>query len=220
MKEYKSFKMENLQEDLLLSLHTKFPNTIDDNAILSVAELGYEKGKAHGCIYSGNAHITNVKKGIGLNFKIWFSVYCEPYSIPDTVPNVASYLTGKYQEIQRTSDNIPELAIDSVELLNVPEPKTIFTDEPTLKRYFDGYWHLFETEKENYVLSKEGWFGEYVHDKNVGIRKTTPEDMIDLGNGSSQLKPHLGKFVDSEEVKDFIKRKYYNKIDKDLFVEL
>ena len=47
MIEYRTFKLEDLQEDLLLNLHTKYPNTIDDNATLSVMELGYEKGKAH-----------------------------------------------------------------------------------------------------------------------------------------------------------------------------
>ena len=47
MIEYRTFKLEDLQEDLLLNLHTKYPNTINDHAILSVGELGYEKGKAH-----------------------------------------------------------------------------------------------------------------------------------------------------------------------------
>jgi hypothetical protein len=38
MIEYRTLKLEDLQEDLLLNLHTKYPNTIDDNEILSVGE--------------------------------------------------------------------------------------------------------------------------------------------------------------------------------------
>ena len=70
------FRIENLAEDLLLDLHTKFPNTIDDDARLLVGELGYEKGKAHGCIYSGNASIINEKKGIQLDFGIRLYQIC------------------------------------------------------------------------------------------------------------------------------------------------
>jgi hypothetical protein len=214
------FKLEELQEDLLLSLHNRFPKTIDDDAILEVSELGYEKGKAHGCIYSGKASIVNKKKGIQLNFKIWFSVYCEPYEPPKTVPNIESYLTGKYQKIQNVSYQIPELSLDGVILLNVPESKSLFTDEPKEKRYFDAYWHTFKTEKGNYVLSIEGWFGPYIYDKVKGIRHTTHDDFIDLGDGSSQLKEGLGNFIDSDDVKKIMEEKYYNKIDPDLFVEL
>lgn len=43
----KEFKMENLEENLLLDLHTKYPNTIDDNARLFVGTLGFEKGKVN-----------------------------------------------------------------------------------------------------------------------------------------------------------------------------
>ncbi len=42
----KEFKLEDLQEDLLLDLYKKFPNTIDDNARFIVEDLKYEKGKA------------------------------------------------------------------------------------------------------------------------------------------------------------------------------
>ncbi len=220
MRENKIFKLEDLQDDLLLGLHTKYPNTIDDNAILYVEELGYEKGKAHGCIYSGKVYITNEKKGIKLNFKIWFSVYCEAYEVPDIKPNIESYLTGKYQKIQSVSYTTPTLGLDSVTLLNVPEPERHFSADPKSKKYFDAYWHTFQTEKGNYILSKDGWFGTYIYDPVLGMRQTTPEDMIDLGNGSYQLKPSLGKFIDSDEVKEFIKQKYYNKIDPEMFVEL
>ncbi len=220
MRENKIFKLEDLQDDLLLGLHTKYPNTIDDNAMLYVEELGYEKGKAHGCIYSGSVYITNEKKGIRLNLKIWFSVYCDPYGTPDIKPNIESYLTGKYQKIQSVSYTEPELSLNAVILLNIPEPKTYFHVDPKYKNYFDAYWHTFQTENGNYILSKEGWFGTYIYDPVLGMRDTTPEDMIDLGNGSYQLKPSLGKFIDSDEVKEFIKQKYYNKIDPEMFVEL
>jgi hypothetical protein len=220
MIEHKTFKLEDLQEDLLLNLHTKYPNTIDDNAILYVGELGYEKGKAHGCIYSGKVYITNEKKGIRLNFKIWFSVYCAPYGMPDIKPNIDSYLTGKYQKIQSVSYEEPELGLDAVILLNIPEPKTHFDIEPKNRNYFDAYWHTFQTEKGNYILSKEGWFGTYVYDPILGMRDTTSEDFIDLKNGSSQLKEGLGKFIDSDEVREFIKQKYYNGLTPEMFVEL
>lgn len=220
MQEYKTTKLENIQEDLLLDLHNKYPSTIDDNATLSVEELGYEKGKAHGCIYSGKAYIINEKKGIRLNFKIWFSVYCEPYGKPDTVPNIESYLTGKYQKIQSVSYTEPELDLDAVILLNIPEPTTHLHIEPKNRNYFDAYWHTFQTDKGNYVLSKEGWFGTYIYDSVLGMRDTTSEDFIDLGNGSSQLKEGLGKFVDSDDVREFIKQKYYNQITQEMFVEL
>lgn len=220
MQEHKTFKLENLQEDLLLELHTKYPNTIDDYAILSVPELGYEKGKAHGCIYSGSAIITNEKKGIRLNFKIWFSVYCEPYSQPDTVPNIESYLTGKYHKVQHVSYEEPGLGLDAVVLLNVPESQMHFNEDPKKKKYFDAYWHVFITDKGNSILSKEGWFGTFIYDKVLGMRETTDRDMIDLGNGQYRLKEGLGKFIDSEEVKEFMKQKYYNRINPELFLEL
>lgn len=220
MTEYRIFKLENLQEDLLLNLHTRYPNTIDDNAILSVGELGYEKGKAHGCIYSGKVYITNEKKGIRLDFKIWFSIYCEAYEAPEIRPNIESYLTGKYQKIQSVSYTTPGLSLEAVILLNVPEPKMHFHIDPKQKRYFDAYWHIFQTTKGNYILSKEGWFGTFTYNPIFGMRKTTSEDMMDLGNGSSQLKPSLGKFIDSDEVKEFIKQKYYNKLTPEMFIEL
>ncbi len=216
----KEFKLEDLNEDLLLDLHKEFPNTIDDNAILYVGGIGYEKGKAHGCIYSGSSYIINEKKGIRLNFNIWFSVYCEPYGAPDIKPNIESYLTGKYHKIQSVSYERPGLSLDAVILLNVPEPKMHFEEDPKKKNYFDRYWHVFQTDKGNYILSKEGWFGTYIYDPVLGMRQTTSEDMIDLGNGSSQLKEGLGKFIDSDDVKEFITKKYYNKINPELFVEL
>jgi hypothetical protein len=220
MQEYKTFKLEDLQEDILLNLHTKYPNTIDDNATLSVGELGYEKGKAHGCIYSGKVYITNEKKGIRLDLKIWFSVYCAPYGMPDIKPNMESYLTGKYQKIQSVSYKEPELDLDAVVLLNIPEPKTYFHIDPEHMRYFDAHWHTFQTEKRNYVLSKEGWFGTFIYDPVLGIRPTRSEDFIDLGNGGSRLKEGLGKFVDSDDVREFIKQKYYNRLTPEMFIEL
>ncbi len=220
MQEYKKFKLENIQEDLLLDLHKEYPNTIDDDAILYVRELGYEKGKAHGCIYSGNAYIVNEKKGIKLEFRIWFSVYCDPYGTPDTIPDVESYLIGKYQNIQRVSYIKPGLGLEAVVLLNVPEPSMYFDVDPKNKRYFDAHWHTFQTKKGNYILSKEGWFGTYIYDSVLGMRQTTSEDMVNLGNGSFKLKEGLGKFIDSDDVKEFMKKKYYNKINPEMFVEL
>ena len=69
-------------------------------------------------------------------------------------------------------------------------------------------------------MSKEGWFGTYIYDPTLGMRDTTSEDFIDLGNGSSQLKEGLGKFIDSDDVKEFIKQKYYNGLTPEMFIEL
>lgn len=80
--------------------------------------------------------------------------------------------------------------------------------------------HTFQTPKGNYVLAKDGWFGTFVYDPAFDIRPTTSEDMIDLGNGSSQLKEELGKFVNSDDVKEFTKQKYYNKLTPEIFLEL
>lgn len=52
------------------------------------------------------------------------------------------------------------------------------------------------------------------------MRDTTSEDMVDLGNGSSQLKEGLGKFIDSDDVREFVKKKYYNGLSPEMFVEL
>lgn len=221
------FKMEQLQEDLLLSLHKRFPNTIDDNARLSVEELSYEKGKAHGCIYSGKASIVNEKKGIRLNFKIWFSVYCEAYEAPDVKPNIETYLTGEYIKIQGTSLTVPELDLDAVILLNVPESKKMFEEDPKKKTYFDAYWHVFGVDKRNYVLSKEGWFGTYVYDPVSGMRPTRNDEWIDLGDGRNKLKEGLD-MVRSDDpsdpfknlVKEFMIKRYQEKIAPDMYVEL
>ncbi len=218
------FKMEQLQEDLLLDLHTRFPNTIDDNAKLFVEELGFEKGKAHGCIYSGNASIINEKKGIKLDFNIWFSVYCEAYTAPDIKPNIETYLTGEYIKIQKTSLSIPELGLEVVILLNVPESKKMFEDDPKKKKYFDAYWHTFKTDKGNYVLSKEGWFGSYVYDKELGMRPVRDDEWVDLGDGRRKLKEGL-EMVSSTEafkdpIKEFMTKRYYEKIVPDMYVEL
>lgn len=221
--------MEQLQEDLLLSLHNRFPNTIDDNAKLFVEEIGFEKGKAHGCIYSGKASIINEKKGIRLNFKIWFSVYCEAYTAPNIKPNIETYLTGEYIKIQETSSSVPELDLDAVILLNVPESKKMFEDDPKKKTYFDGYWHIFKTDKGNYVLSKEGWFGFYVYDSVVGIRLAREDEWIDVPGkkGQRQLKEGL-EMVRSDDpsdpfknlVKEFMIKRYQEKIAPDMYVEL
>lgn len=221
------FKMEQLQEDLLLSLHNRFPNTIDDNAKLYVEELRLEKGKAHGCIYSGKASIINEKKGISLDFKIWFDVYCDAYSVPNIRPNIGSYLTGEYGKIQSIRDNIPKLGLETAILLNVPEPKKMFEDDPKKKNYFDAYWHVFKTDKENYVLSKEGWFGTYVYDPIPGMRPARNDEWINLGNGISKLKEELN-IVRSDDpsdpfknvVKEFMIKRYNEKIAPDMYVEL
>lgn len=219
------FKMEQLQEDLLLSLHKRFPNTVDDNAKLSVEELSYEKGKAHGCIYSGKASIINEKKGIRLNFKIWFSVYCEPYGAPNIKPKIEAYLTGEYIKIQKTSLNIPELDLDAVILLNVPESKKMIEEDPKKKKYFDAYWHAFETDQGSYVLSKEGWFGTYIYDKVRGMRSAKDDEWVDVPGkeGWKQLKEGLER-VESEsftdKVKVFMAKKYQEKIDLDMYVAL
>ena len=140
--------------------------------------------------------------------------------MPDIRPNIESYLTGKYQKIQSVSYTEPGLSLDAVILLNVPEPKTHFYIDPKNRNYFDAYWHTFQTPKGNYILSKEGWFGTYIYDPTLGMRDTTSEDMVDLGNGSSQLKEGLGKFIDSDDVREFVKKKYYNGLSPEMFVEL
>lgn len=131
--------MEELSDDLLLSLHSRFPNAIDDNARLLVEDLIYEKGKAHGCIYSGKTSIINKAKGIQLDFSIWFDVYCAPYGVPEIRPDIKAYLTGEYGKRVRTSENVPELDLKAVILLNIPEPST-FSPGPMEQRYFDANW--------------------------------------------------------------------------------
>jgi len=220
----KEFKFEDLNEDLLLDLHKKYPNTIDDNACLSVGTLGFEKGKAHGCIYSGRSQIINDMKGIRLDFGIWLDVFCEAYSTPEIEPNIDTYLTGKYTVLQETRTPIPKLGLNAVVLLNVPEPKNVFKAKPIEQRYFDAYWHVFETDKGHKVLSKEGWFGTYVYDEKLGMRPTNDNDWIDIGNGKQQIKPGL-EIVTSFElnenrVKDFLREKYYEKINPDMYIEL
>lgn len=219
----KEFKLENVKEDLLLDLHTRFPNTIGDDAKLFVEELGFEKGKAHGCIYSGNASIINKKKGIKLDFSIWFSVYCEAYTAPDIKPNIEAYLTGEYIKIQKTSLSMPELGLKGVTLLNVVEPK-IFEDDPRKKKYFDAYWHTFETDKGNYILSKEGWFDFYVYDKELGMRPVRDNEWIDLEDGRRKLKEGL-EMVESFDIskdpkKEFMIKKYYERITPEMYIEL
>lgn len=216
------FKMEQLQEDLLLSLHESFPNTIDDNAKLLVGGLGFEKGKAHGCIYSGDASIINEKKGIKLNFSIWFSVYCEAYEAPNIKPNIETYLTGEYIKIQGTSSSVPELDLKTVILLNVPESEKMFEDDPKKKKYFDAYWHTFETDKGNYILSKEGWFDVYVYDPVPGMRPARDDEWVDLGDGRRKLKEGLEMVsaFDKNLVKEFMIKRYNEKIAPDMYVEL
>lgn len=222
------FKMEQLQEDLLLSLHNRFPNTIDDNAKLFVEEIGFEKGKAHGCIYSGKASIINEKKGIRLNFKIWFSVYCDAYTAPNIKPNIETYLTGEYIKIQETSISRPELGLDAVILLNVPESKKMFEDDPKKKTYFDAYWHAFKTDKENYVLSKEGWFGFYVYDSVVGMRLAREDEWVDVPSEKGQKLKEGLEMVRSDDpsdpfrnlVKEFMAKRYQEKMAPDMYVEL
>lgn len=222
------FKIEQLQEDLLLSLHKRFPNTIDDNAKLFVEEIGFEKGKAHGCIYSGKASIINEKKGIRLNFKIWFSVYCEAYTAPNIKPNIETYLTGEYIKIQETSSSVPELDLDAVVLLNIPESKKMFEDDPKKKTYFDGYWHVFKTDKGNYVLSKEGWFGFYVYDSVVGMRLAREDEWVDVPSEKGRKLKEGLEMVRSDDpsdpfknlVKEFMARRYQEKIAPDMYVEL
>ena len=220
----KEFKLEDLNEDLLLDLHKKYPNTIDDNARLFVGTLGFEKGKAHGCIYSGKAQITNEMKGIRLNFGIWLDVFCEAYSTPEIEPNIDTYLTGKYTAIQKIRTPAPELDLKAVELLNVKEPKNVLKAEPIEKRYFDAYWHVFETDEGHRVLSKEGWYGTYVYDEKLGMRPANDNDWIDLGDGRQQIKSGL-KMVTSFElnedpIKDFLRKKYYEKINPEMYIEL
>lgn len=190
----KEFKLEDLHEDLLLDLHKKFPNTIDDNARFLVEDLRYEKGKAHGCIYSGKAKIINLQKGIELDFTLWFDVYTMPYCVPDIVPTIETYLTGQYAKIAKLRGPVPEMGLEAVILLNVREPS--FTEQikqkPQDKRYFDAHWHVFETDKGNKVLSKEGWFGTYVYDAKLGMRPATDEDWIDLKDGWKKIKDGEG----------------------------
>jgi len=221
------FKMEQLQEDLLLNLHNSFPNTIDDDAKLLVGKLGFEKGKAHGCIYSGEASIINEKKGIRLDFGIWLDVYCEAYSTPDIRPNIESYLTGEYGKIQSIRSNVPKLGLKAVVLLNIPESKKMFEQDPKKKSYFDAYWHVFETDKGNRVLSKEGWFGIYVYDPVSGIRPVRNDEWVDLGDGRSKLKEGLEMVKSGDPSdpfknipKEFMAKKYQEKIAPETYVEL
>lgn len=220
----KEFKLEDLNEDLLFDLHEKYPNTINDNARLFVGTLGFEKGKAHGCIYSGKAQIINETKGVRLNFGIWLDVFCEAYSTPEIEPNIETYLTGKFATIQKIRTPVPELDLKAVELLNVKEPKNVLKAKPIEKRYFDAYWHVFDTTKGNYVLSKEGWCGTYVYDEKLGMRPTNDNDWVDLGDGKRQIKHGL-EIVTSFElnknlVKDFLREKYYEKLNPEMYVEL
>jgi hypothetical protein len=220
----KEFKFEDIQEDLLLDLHKKYPNTIDDNARLFVGELGLEKGKAHGCIYSGKAQILNEVKVIELDFDIWLDVFCEAYSTPEIKPNIDTYLTGKYTTLQKIRTPIPELGLKAVVLLNVQEPKSVFKAKPIELRYFDAYWHVFETDEGYKVLSKEGWFGTHVYDEKLGMRTANDNDWINLGDGRQQLKPGLEIVtsfkLNENPVRDFLRKKYYEKINPDIYVEL
>ena len=220
----KEFKMENIEENLLLDLHTRYPNTIDDNARLLAGKLGYEKGKAHGCIYSGKAQIINEIKGIELNFSIWFSVYCEAYGAPEIEPDVESYLTGNYKNIQSVSYDKPSLGLKFINLLNIKEQKHVFDPKPTDRKYFDAYWHVFETDNRNYVLSKNGWFDSWVYDKKLGMRPTNEKDWTNLGDGRRQIKTGL-EIVQSfkigeDPVRDFLRDMYYQKINPEMYVEL
>ena len=119
--------------------------------------------------------------------------------------------------------NIRRKCIDKV-LLNLQEPKNVFEAKPIEKRYFDAYWHVFETDEGHKVLSKEGWFGTYVYDEKLGMRPATDNDWIDLGNGNKQIKSGL-EIVTSFELnkdpkKDFLREKYYEKINPEMYVEL
>ena len=220
----KEFKMEDLEENLLLDLHTKYPNTIDDNARLLVGELGYEKGKAHGCIYSGKVQIINKVKGIRLDFGIWLDVFCEAYSTPEVEPNIDTYLTGKYTTLQKIRLPSPELDLKAVVLLNITEPENVFKVEPSEQRYFDAYWHVFDTTKGSYVLSKEGWFGTWLYDERLGMRPANDNDWIDIGDGKRQIKSGLeiatSFEIGKDPVKDFLRQKYYEKINPEIYVEL
>lgn len=220
------FKMEQLQEDLLLSLHNRFPNTIDDNAKLFVEELYYEKGKAHGCIYSGKASIINEKKGIRLDFDIWFDVYCDPYSAPDIKPNIKSYLSGEFAKVEKIRGPIPEIGLKAVILLNVPESEKMFEHDPKKKRYFDAHWYAFEADKGNYVLSKEGWSGTYIYDKELGMRPAREDEWVDAPGkkGWRKLKEGLEMVTSPDPfkslVKEFMVKRYQEKIAPDMYVEL
>lgn len=219
------FKIEELQEDLLLGLHKMFPNTIDDNAKMYVAELRYEKGKAHGCIYSGKTTIQNKEKGIRLDFELWFDVYCFSYSPPDIKPDIRTYLTGEYAKLAKLRGPVPEMGLKAVILLNIPEPPSL-SPAPKDQRYFDAYWYVFETPKGNYVLSKEGWFGTYVYDKKLGMRPARNDEWVDIPDkvGWKKLKDGLemvqSKEAFKEPVKEFMIKRYEQKIVPDLYVEL
>ena len=216
----KEYKLEDIQEDLLLELHKRYPITIDDNAILFLGDIGYEKGKAHGCIYSGKASIINKKKGIELDFSIWFSAYCDAYEAPEIKPDIESYITGKYHNVQRTSENIPELGLKAVILLNKPEVPFFSEVSPLEKRYFDAYWHVFETSNGNRVLYKEGWFNSYVYDTKLGMRPTTEIDWIEGEKpGWRQIRDGL-KLADSDDVKNFVMMKYKEGMNPEMYVAL
>lgn len=220
----KEFKFEDLQEDLLLDLYKKFPNTIDDNARLLVEEIKYEKGKAHGCIYSGKAKITNQQKGIELEFDLWFDVYTMSYCAPEIVPTIETYLTGQYAKIEKLSEPIPTIGLEAVILLNIPKSSYFVSLKPQERRYFDAHWHVFETDEGHKVLSKEGWFGTYVYDAELGMRPTTDKDWINLKEGRKKLREGLELVKEAEypknPVKEFIMKKYNEKITPDMYVEL
>lgn len=213
----KEFKFEDLNEDLLLDLHKKFPNTIDDNAKLLVEDIRYEKGKAHGCIYSGEAKIINLQKAIELDFELWFDVYTMPYCAPDKVPTIDTYLTGQYAKIAKLRGPTPEIGLKAVILSNVLEfPQGI--------RYFDAYWYVFETDTGHKVLSKDGWFGTYVYDTKLGMRPAIDEDWIDLKDGWKKIREGLEMVTTTETfknpVKEFMIKRYTEKLTPDLYIEL
>lgn len=220
----KEFKLEDLNEDLLLDLHKKFPNTIDDNSRLSVEDLRYEKGKAHGCIYSGNAKIINQQKGIELDFELWFDVYTMPYCVPDIVPTIDTYLTGQYAKIAKLRGPVPEIGLNAVILLNTPEPKFFEKSKVQDQRYFDAHWYVFETDEGHKVLSKEGWSETYVYDTKLGMRPAIDKDWVDLKDGWKKIREGLEMVVETEAfknpIKEFMIKRYTEKLAPDMYVEL
>jgi len=125
--------------------------------------------------------------------------------------------------MQKISDDIPDLTLEAVTLLNMPDPK-LFEKDPKKRKYFDSSWYVFYTDKENAILSKRGWFDTYVYDDKLVMRPATDNDWINLGDGIIEIKEGL-KIVHSvgtgeDLVKDFIEASYYENTEPNMYVKL
>lgn len=85
--------------------------------------------------------------------------------------------------------------------MNVPEPP--ISPKPEEQNYFDAHWYVFYTDKGNAVLSKQGWFGTYVYDPELGMRPVKDDELVDVPGKPGWREPKEGvKIVRSEDPKD------------------